>query len=129
MLLEKCNVAHQVCIGFIALSATRLRIPRVDLQLSCPISSNREWIGCFLTPSLRLACVQFATPGATEFCGAPLAPLVVLAVATSSPIRLSEILVSRPIVLMSQVAFLFRRKDVLTTIKVRSLHLLMSVLY
>ena len=72
-------------------------------------------------PSLRLGCALFATQRVTELCGAPLAQLVVLAVAMSSPVRLSEILVSRLIALMSQVASLFRRKDVPMTIKVMSL--------
>ena len=56
VLIERCNVAHQECIGFKALSATRLRIRKVDLRSSYPTSFSRESTGCFLMLSLRLGC-------------------------------------------------------------------------
>ena len=82
--------------------------------------------GCFLVPSLRLACVQFASPRMTALCGAPLAPLVVLAVAMGIPTRQSKILVSRSAILMSLAAFSCHQKRALMMNVVRRLHLLVS---
>ena len=96
---------------------------KIDLQISCLKHSSRVSIGWFFTHALTEAGPKaICNLRSDEFCAAPPAPLVALAVALSSLIRLSEILVSRLLALMSQVASLFRRVDAPMTIEVRSYH-------
>ena len=72
--------------------------------------------------------MQCAAPRVTALCGAPLAPLVVLAAATGTPTSPRKILESRSTILMFLVASSCRQRNVLMMNKVRKLHLLMNVL-